>query len=77
MKRGVIISMENGIIEAAELDGMEFLGKMEINPATFSNLMRHEQIDAFLGSIVLPMLSGYAREIEEEEIQKEEATAEA
>jgi len=76
MKKGIIISMDHGFIEATELDGMKFLGKLEINTESHSNFMPANQIENFLDSVVLPQLDLYSREIETEAIEKEEIALE-
>lgn len=81
----IVITMELGKLEARYDDGevlrggddTAFLGRLEVDPGTISNYMRSEQISGFLDSVVWPQLNSFAREIETEQNEKEEAEIEA
>lgn len=80
-RKQITITMELGKIEATavwgEGEAVVSLGNLQIDPAIHSNYMRSEQISGFLDSVVWPQLNRFAREIESEQNEKEEAETEA
>jgi len=73
----ITISMELGKIEATAVwdEGaiVVALGSLQIEPQFHDNLMRAEQISGFLDSVVWPALQSFAREIETEQNEIDEA----